>query len=303
MMTNSMRLLVHFHVYYLDHVDYFIGKMRNINSCRWDLVVTAPYIDEATESKIKSFKPDAIIEHVDNEGYDIWPFIHVVEGIDLSQYDCILKLHTKGSIPFPVHFNGLVLRGFMWRDALVDALLETPEVFRSNLEIFAARPNVGMVFSDKLYIKSDFREDGVALIKEMRRLGFRTCHRRFCAGTMFMVRAAALKYLTAETVQESMFQTQLKSHSNGSMAHIYERILTLAVLAQGYKVQTVGVPMMYMAYFRLKRWGQPILSFLLSIERHGPKMIKYLTILGIRIPLDSGISRKLLSNPDQGEKS
>ena len=107
-----MRLLVHFHIYYLQHVDYFLGMMKNINSVRWDLFVTSPHIDEATENKIKEFKPDARIEHVPNEGYDIWPFIYMVKSICLEDYDCILKLHTKGPLPFAAHLNGMVL---WWR--------------------------------------------------------------------------------------------------------------------------------------------------------------------------------------------
>ena len=284
-----MRLLVHFHIYYLQHVDYFLGMMKNINSVRWDLFVTSPHIDEATENKIKEFKPDARIEHVPNEGYDIWPFIYMVKSICLEDYDCILKLHTKGPLPFAAHLNGMVFRDFMWRDALVEALIGSPETFRSNMDIFSKHSDVGMVFSDTLYIKADFREDGRTLIKELQRLGFRTCHRRFCAGTMFMIRPQALRYLTSDLVCEDMFNKPLKSHSNGSMSHIYERIFTLATLAQGYKVHTVGVPMTYKAFFRVNRWVKPVLSFLFSIERRGAQMKKYLTILGIRIKLDDGV--------------
>ena len=152
-----MRLLVHFHIYYLQHVDYFLDMMKNINSVRWDLFVTSPHIDEATENKIKEFKPDARIEHVPNEGYDIWPFIYVVKNICLEDYDYILKLHTKGPLPFAAHLNGMVFRDFMWRDALVEALIGSPETFRSNMDIFSEHSDVGMVFSDKLYIKAYFR--------------------------------------------------------------------------------------------------------------------------------------------------
>ena len=65
------RLLVAFHVYYHDQVPWFIGKMRNINGCEWDLVVTFSEYDETTDRLLREFKPDVRMLHTESAGYDI----------------------------------------------------------------------------------------------------------------------------------------------------------------------------------------------------------------------------------------
>ena len=92
------RLIVHFHIYYHDQVDYFINKMKNINGCDWDLLVTYSTASSKTEAMIKEFKPDAQFLKVENAGYDVWPFIKVLKVLDFTKYDYILKLHTKNII-------------------------------------------------------------------------------------------------------------------------------------------------------------------------------------------------------------
>ena len=81
------RLLVHLHIYYHNQVDYFIGKMKNITDCEWDLLVTFSEYDSQTEALIKEFKPSAAFLKVENVGYDVWPFISVLKKIDFSRYD------------------------------------------------------------------------------------------------------------------------------------------------------------------------------------------------------------------------
>ena len=72
---ENMKLLVHFHVYYHDQVDYFIEKMSNINGCDWDLYVTMSEMNPETVGKLRQFKPSAVFIKIENLGYDVWPFI------------------------------------------------------------------------------------------------------------------------------------------------------------------------------------------------------------------------------------
>ena len=89
------RLLVHLHLYYHNQLEYMLQKLANINNCDWDLFVTVCEKNQNSIDKIKSLKPDAKIIKVDNKGYDIWPFLQVLNFVDLKNYDYILKIHTK----------------------------------------------------------------------------------------------------------------------------------------------------------------------------------------------------------------
>ncbi len=230
-----MRLLVVFHLYYSDQLDWYLKKMRNIGGCRWDLLVTGGHFDGADVAKIRSLKPDASFLECENAGYDVWPFIKAMKTVDLDAYDLVMKLHTKsGGGDLVMKFNGIRLRDFMWRDALVDALLGSRCQFRRVLHIFRHHPDAGMVCSRKLYIASHAHsEDGTLLNAELERLGLEVGDRRFCAGTMMVLRAGILKTFPADRYSLEDFPVQAHSHSGGTLAHVCERVLSLIVSARG----------------------------------------------------------------------
>ena len=114
------KLLTVLHVFYHEQVDYFIDKLMNINGIDWDLVVTYSSYSAETEAKLKDFKPDVKMVQVGNAGYDVWPFIQVIQNVDFSEYDYVLKLHTKGQSK--QRLNGLNFKEWLWRDLLVNAI-------------------------------------------------------------------------------------------------------------------------------------------------------------------------------------
>ena len=283
-----MRLLVHFHLYYHDQLEWFLLRLANLSGCDYDLVVT--YVEDRPESRmaLAAFKPDTRFVPVENIGYDIWPFIQVVKSVDLARYDCVLKIHTKAPLKETIHLGGRRLRDCMWRDNLVESLIGSPETVLSNLRTFCEDPRVGMVCDVRFYITEEFREDGQALDRELERLGLKTGERRFCAGTMFMIRPEALGYLKSGLVGPEMFRGKMSSHSAGSMAHVYERVLSIAVPGCGYTVQTVGYSEgKKLRYFaRLK--CSSLLKFVFSLERKGEHKAKFMTVFGFRFQLDDG---------------
>ena len=61
------KVLVHLHLYYQDQLLYFLEKLKNINNCTWDLVITVCEHNEEIKQKILEFKPDAQIILVKNQ--------------------------------------------------------------------------------------------------------------------------------------------------------------------------------------------------------------------------------------------
>ena len=282
------KVLVHLHIYYRDQTDYFIGKLSNICGCEWDLYVTMTELNSETESKLLSFKPDAHIMKVENRGYDVWPFIRVLKAVDLDKYDYILKLHTKNSNTPANRINGLNLKYYTWRNELVDPLLKNKDIFLKLLENFDRYPEVGLMCSHLLYkhISNGLQEDMSKLDNELKRLGLNVKDKKFCAGTMFIARSAPYKLFQNDgLIDIGLFSDIPHSHSIGSMAHVYERILTMVVNAAGYKVKPIIINWVKSIYIIVAYSVQPVFQKIFSIRRQGEDRIKILTLFGFRFKI------------------
>lgn len=285
------RLLVVLHAYYHEKVDYFIEKLRNINGCQWDVVVTYVTSSEETEKKMRELNPSARFYQVANSGYDILPFIEVLKKVNLEDYDYVLKLHTKRDLSHKIYINSVNLFGSAWRDYLVDSLLKSPRRFRKNLNRLRANRKVGMLCSYEMYKELDLvlPEDTFDLENEAKRIGLRLGCTTFCAGSIFMAKADALKRLLTIEFASDAWSHVPKSNSNGSMAHVYERMICYIVRDAGYVIKAVP------AYFRTSvkafyhktlrraiRWGYSV-GHELGYDREAGKVYvkrKYRCILG-----------------------
>lgn len=147
------KLLTVLHVFYHDQVDYFIDKLSNINGIEWDLVVTYSEFSAETEAKLKIFKPDVKMLQVGNAGYDVWPFIQVIQNIDFDEYEYVLKLHTKGQSK--QRLNGVNFKEWLWRDLLVKALLKSRSRFAACIRLLETQSDIGMLCSYELYKDMD----------------------------------------------------------------------------------------------------------------------------------------------------
>lgn len=292
-----MKILVILHIYYEEFADYYIDKLGNINGCGWDLVVTGHNLSSALKEKILGRKADARFIQTPNIGYDVWPFICAVRSVNLDEYSFILKLHTKNQDNLTVRFNGIQFDGEKWRSELVDALLRSPSRFRKVRDIFASRPDVGIVYSACLNIPLGWRlrEDTVDLKNEMARLGISPSVTSYCGGTMFAARAEALKWLNDERVSEDIFQAPTGSHAGGTLAHVYERLICIAIASDGYS----AVLLAGSARLGIRRWVSASLKWLFTIDHKSPDGVKCLTVFGRDFPLE----RRNGSAPGRGEKS
>ena len=194
-----MRILVHLHVYYHDQIDWFLNKFTCFNGRDWDLVVSYSEDNPLTRSKVLAFKKDARFMQVENVGYDIWPFLKLLDETDYTGYDVLFKFHTKHiDGKKTVHLNHVHYTGAKWRDELVNSLIGSEERLDDVLRSFESHPEAGMACSGKLYTRLYFPEDKELLDEEMKRLNLHTEERRFCAGTMMAFRPAVLKVLADE---------------------------------------------------------------------------------------------------------
>lgn len=284
-----MRLLVHLHIYYHNQIDYFLSKLANITCCDWDLTVTVVEHNEETEQKLCQFKQNVKIILVENYGYDVWPFIHVIQHTNLDEYDYVLKLHTKSATP-KRKLNQITMRGYRWRNELVNALVGSKKHFRELLEQWEEDDTIGLICSALSAVIIDDDPLFVPLNNELQRLRLEPTDHRFCAGTMFMVRAKIVKALQTHSITSDIFCDFIpKSHIDGSMAHIYERVLSLLPSALGYKF----MPTYPNLFTRIRVcltivwiYIQRLIKWIFSISRDKATKKKYLQILGIKYPFN-----------------
>ena len=282
-----MRLLVHLHVFYPDQVPYFLAKFSALEGTDWDLYVT--YVDENPEMRrsILSFRSDAHFILVENAGYDVWPFIALLRQVPLDRYDYVLKLHTKNRAPRKtLSVNGVFLPGYRWRNLLVDALLGSPESFRKTLSLLEDDPSAGLACCGVLIKKLSRRQpdDTFLLKEEMDRIGLPLKGDRFCAGTMFLARTEPYRFFLEAPVDGFLFRGTSGTHRSWSPAHVYERILSLAVPAAGYRI--VPVKSFLYHYVQAVRPLGPALQSIFRLDREYPSGDKVLTLFGFRFVVE-----------------
>lgn len=279
-------LLVILHIYYHDQIDYFIDKLCNINGTDWDLFVTYASYSEDTMAKLRKIKPTLLSMKVGNTGYDVWPFIQVINKFDVRKYRYILKLHTKNTNVSHHKLNGLQLKGSKWRNILVDSILKSPEQFRNCMKLMQDE-ETGMVCSYELYVglTQKRKEDMSMLSKETERIGMTIHTGKFCAGTMFMIKTVCLKKIIEADFAPEMWKCK-GSHAGGTLAHVYERILTIAVEDAGYKVRNLSSSITNRSIAFSHQHISPILKSIINIDRYGENQRKALTLLGHRFMID-----------------
>ena len=285
-----MRLLVHLHIHYYDQIDYFIEKLANISGVDWDLFVTEAQHNSNIEKAFNRLGIKPYYLETENIGYDIWPFIVVIKSIKIDDYDLVMKLHTKNKRETEARINGFSLKGYLWRNELIDSLLSSKTHFLKLLDLFVQDKRLGLVCSDWLYVKksNNRREDLSMLQNEIKRLGFEHTSDYFCAGTMFMARIYLFQFLQSEKISSCLFAGEARTEASGpssSMAHVYERILSMVPSEYSYTVKTIVTNRFRSACIRFTDLIGPIIKWVFSISRIEEDRIKYLIVCGIRFKL------------------
>jgi len=246
-----MKTFVHVHVYYPELWPELAAAIRNICGAI-DLYVTMVKEGPALQQSILSEFPQAKILLVPNIGWDILPFLKVLKQVNLSQYDYLVKLHTKRSAPvffdnknFPhiVRYrkkNSLYMGGDRWRKLLLRPL-SSRERFEQCLHAFEQDQKLGMIADSHLFLDrkrdtDDAAYDEAAVFLEKN--GYPVRQFQFVAGTMFIAKAEIFTALQKIDFRDDMFDVP-KDHESRTFAHVMERVLGGIVVAQGYEIRDV----------------------------------------------------------------
>ena len=277
------KVLVHLHLYYLDQLDYMLKKLKNINSCDWDLFVTMTKQDEKAIQKLKDFKPDVHIIQVEDKGFDIWPFLQVLNLVDLENYDDILKIHTK-KYRKKKNFYG---RGNAWRNYLIDALLGSRKQFQKNIHLMQMDKSVGLIGSRATLatMGCSEKDDSILFDRMCQNHGIPISKGRFIAGTMFLVRAKCFQRIKDMNFKSEDFNHIQQTSGRTTTAHTLERLLSRIVEIEGYKITTVR-SWKYTIICTIRRVLKTIFSISnLPRESENEPKTKVITILGLKFTM------------------
>src|SRR5574344_1873728 len=228
-------ILVHVHIYYEFLWPELKDCLKNIEDYPHQIVVTLVKENLQLQDDILKTFPNAKIKVVENLGFDLGPFINVINEVNLDDYSYVIKLHTKRDIPTKDSFAWFA--GPRWRNALLK-FIKTKEIFKKVLNAFEINPDIGM-HGPNISTFNKRCDDHVAY-KETNNFissyGLPIMKYKFVAGTMFMVRAPLLKLLLSLNLTQKDFEIPDDTHEGCQLAHKLERFCGYLVINQGKKI-------------------------------------------------------------------
>lgn len=162
------------------------------------MFVTMPKENQTFEKKILDYNPKAKIIITENLGFDIYPFIVFLDTINISDYDLVLKIHTKKNMPIRQYINGYELFGNSWRYFLFSSILGSEDRVQKILHFFEHIPELGLIGSKELLVTGDDVDKDINILSVeniMKQCGLSIKRKEFIAGSVFFIRANILEPL------------------------------------------------------------------------------------------------------------
>lgn len=238
----SWRIALIVHVYYAHLWQELIPAIQTIIAWPCDLFVTLPPANMSLTDEIRRLFPNANIRIVSNRGYDIGPFIDMLNQINLDDYKYIVKLHTKRDVTerFKCWVNGRHFYGDVWRKKLL-SFCSTASNFNATLLRLESNPQIGMAAEESLIIREDdvfehiYKGIPNAAKAFIKSCGLEMGKAEFVAGTMFIARASLFKPIQNQISIDDFSATSDKRY-NCDLAYNLERVIGYLVGAQGMHI-------------------------------------------------------------------
>lgn len=279
-------ILIHCHIYYPELWAELKQCILNVSPYPFELFVTMVQKHPDIEKDVRKSFPKAKIEIVANRGYDIAPFIHTINKVNLDNYSYIIKLHTKRDMR-RVDIGFRRMHSSIWRNNLL-SLFRTHEGIERLVATFETNFEVGMQANYKLIIHRDIYDKVAqkAMKDWLKEHKLPQIKYAFVGGTMFMIRAKLFKSFQKLGIKISDFSEpkMLKNYHETQLAHVMERLFGYTVYHQGYIIQDNNASFIkkhiYYTLIVAYQIIQPIFRFFYQkkITRSGKLTVKILKI-------------------------
>lgn len=230
-------ILIHVHVFYPELLSEIQLALESFQPYPHELWIT--YV-EGNQEIAKGLSHFERVIPVPNQGYDIGPFIQILNQVDLTKYSYIAKIHTKRNLTKWTFLKHMPVSGSRWRNYLLS--YSRPENLAACLDAFDREPSLGMVGHHALIHNTEpgdtnAWEEGKKLLH---RCGLEEKNSHFVCGTMFICRAALMQPVK-DVLSDVEFETPSRA-IRCSISHAVERLLGMCITSQGYEIKDVYTP-------------------------------------------------------------
>lgn len=239
---SKFRLLVHMHVFHVRCYPELKECLNNLNGLNYDLYVSFSEDHPEIQEDIKNFKSDAVIFKCPNRGYDVAPFLYVLDQVNLDDYDLVIKLHTKRDMESKLTYASCNLSKWRWRYKLL-SFLKIKSNLDKTLNAFLEHDDLGMVGNHELILKEDIHTNLVQKQKiyslasnymdkyvNIEKYPANKCY--FIAGTMFIARAKLLNKIKQLNITYDDFTETGSTKDEFDLAHVFERVICWSITSQ-----------------------------------------------------------------------
>lgn len=214
------------HVYYLDVFPDLLSQLKQITR-DYKLYLTTPIENkEKLENMMAEMSVSFSIKIVENNGYDLLPFIQSIPELIEDEIDIVCKLHTKKGAANLESIHPEIKD--VWANLLTKPLISSPQVVDDIVTAFETDSKLGMVAPASMFKSSKHlmygNEKSVSqLLLEMESKTDPTTEWGFVAGTMFWCRLEILLPLLKLNLKNTISGGETGTHS--SYWHAIERVL------------------------------------------------------------------------------
>ena len=225
---KSKKIAIAIHVFYLDIFSEILKAPLNmLNMC--DIIITVSSDKKAAvEALLLENNLIATIFEKENKGYDILPFLELIDYFIENKYDLILKLHTKKGLANleEIYPNA----GNIWFKLLMEPIFGNTDQVNKIINHFEENPHIGMLGSADFYksarkLMYGNEVDTAQILQHIAPERDIAVDWGFFAGSIFWLKTDVLKPLLKiiELLKETNNEKSQTGSSN-SLWHSIERI-------------------------------------------------------------------------------
>lgn len=235
---KNTRILVILHLFYMDAWKEICEYLKNLSPYNYTLIVTFMdgCYDEETLEAVRAFKPETHFIKHDNIGWDVLPFITALHTVDLSDFDIVFKLQSKGTKRREIFLYGQYFRYRSWFLNLFEGCIGPFTVHTAIRDLLDEKQKIGLVAASNLIVEDPIHKKHMVeeTVKELN-LTYPVNY-KFVAGTCFAIRANLLNYIKNINFDKENFKS-----NRFSFAHRLERIICFPPLWAGLKISGPNV--------------------------------------------------------------
>lgn len=235
---KDTRILVILHLFYMDAWKEICEYLKNLSPYNYSLIVTCMEgcYDDDTLSSIKVFKPETTIIKCENIGWDVLPFLTSLHSINLSDYDVVFKLQSKGTKRHETFLYNQYFRKRSWFLNLFEGCMGAFTVHTAIRDLIDENKGIGLVAAKNLIVEDPIHKQHF-VEEALKELGLPYPKPyRFISGTCFAVRAILLERIKDLEIAPEKFNS-----TGFSFAHRMERIICFPPLWEGLKMSGPNV--------------------------------------------------------------